>query len=49
MSNQGAVEKHEVSRIMLIFILVILGLLYIINLADQQVVAVVLELIKKDS
>jgi len=41
-------DKYDVSKKMSVFMLVVLGLLYMINMADQQVVAVVLELIKKD-
>jgi len=41
-------EKYEVGKRASYFILGTLGLLYLMNLADQQVIAAVLEMIKKD-
>jgi MFS family permease len=41
-------EKYEVSPNTSVLILIILGLLYLLNVADMQMISVVLEMIKKD-
>jgi len=46
--NLSTEPKYEVERKMSYFILGTLGLLYLLNLADQQVMAAVLEMIKND-
>ncbi len=44
----AAGEKYELGRKTSFYVLGVLGLLYLMNMADQQVIAAVLEMIKKD-